>query len=723
MSTPITFNNVAYSVPAYNDTGYAQGAGNLSSYLIAIASGTFQQSGGTFSLTADANFGTNFGLVALYYKSVSANISTAGVLRLARTDSIGWRNVANNANLLLAVNGSNQLTFDGAVINTGTGFVSSITGTANQVIASSPTGAVTLSLPQSINPAATVTFDTVNATTLLSAGDIETVVGVHVGTPNASDGQLVFSNASTANTITINAVNLPVSSYTLSLPTAQGAANTFLKNNGSGTLSFAPASGNFVSSITGTANQIIASASTGAVTLSTPQDIATTSTPTFGGETISVTGTNSAKITESNGGGSASFGILRETGIDYFVIGSGTSLPATTSSWLTHAVSAASALTFRETSQGISLLGGANGISVNNSLLPGTPGTTNIGASLTPFGNIVTKVGLDFQQTGVGTTAISVVPPAAVTSHTLTLPGTQGAASTFLQNNGSGVLSWVAPTGSGTVNAGTSTHLAYYATSTNAVSDANGATISGTYTWSGGQTWSTSGLFQSTLQVNNALSLTQTTNQLIFGTTNTTTITSVAPAASRVYSIQDAGAAANFVLSEGAATINGVKTFGSSPIVPVATTATQAPQFSQIYYGFQAPIQATTTSATSTTNTAFQTTSLAATITPTSSSHRIKVTVTGVLTADSTSLSLQAYASIDRGGTNLGGTNGFASASALVTSAVVDNDWPCSISYIDSPATTSATTYTVTIRASTSSLTARWLRTTTTGVITLEEIV
>ena len=33
MSTPIVFNSVAYSVPAYNDTGYAQGAGNLSSYL------------------------------------------------------------------------------------------------------------------------------------------------------------------------------------------------------------------------------------------------------------------------------------------------------------------------------------------------------------------------------------------------------------------------------------------------------------------------------------------------------------------------------------------------------------------------------------------------------------------------------------------------------------------------------------------------------------------
>lgn len=41
-----------------------------------------------------------------------------------------------------------------------------------------------------------------------------------------------------------------------------------------------------VISITGTANQIIASSPTGAVTLSTPQDIATGSTPTFGGLTV-----------------------------------------------------------------------------------------------------------------------------------------------------------------------------------------------------------------------------------------------------------------------------------------------------------------------------------------------------------------------------------------------------------------------------------------------------
>lgn len=37
MSTPVTYSGTSYNVPAYQDTGYAQGSGNLSSYLIALA--------------------------------------------------------------------------------------------------------------------------------------------------------------------------------------------------------------------------------------------------------------------------------------------------------------------------------------------------------------------------------------------------------------------------------------------------------------------------------------------------------------------------------------------------------------------------------------------------------------------------------------------------------------------------------------------------------------
>lgn len=126
MSTPVTYVGNSYSIPAYGDTGYAQGTGNLSSYLIALATGSLSLSGGSFPLTADVNFGSNFGLVALYLKSATANLATAGFLRLANTDLIEWRNGANGGNDTLGANSTDQLVYTGGDIKTstaGSGFV------------------------------------------------------------------------------------------------------------------------------------------------------------------------------------------------------------------------------------------------------------------------------------------------------------------------------------------------------------------------------------------------------------------------------------------------------------------------------------------------------------------------------------------------------------------------------------------------------------------------
>lgn len=117
MATPVTYNGVSYSIPAFGDVGYAQGPGNLSSYLIALSSGP-QATGGLFSLTAPLNFGPNFGLIAVNYTTTTTNPATAGQIRLAKTDTIDWRNNANSANLPLGINVSDQLTFNGVVLST-----------------------------------------------------------------------------------------------------------------------------------------------------------------------------------------------------------------------------------------------------------------------------------------------------------------------------------------------------------------------------------------------------------------------------------------------------------------------------------------------------------------------------------------------------------------------------------------------------------------------------
>lgn len=72
--------------------------------------------------------------------------------------------------------------------------------------------------------------------------------------------------------------------------------------------------------------------------------------------------------------------------------------------------------------------------------------------------------------------------------------------------------------------------------------------------------------------LSSALTITPTTNQLVLGTTNTTTISATAPSASRVYTIPDAGGAANFLLSAGAQSISGALTL-TATITPLTLDA------------------------------------------------------------------------------------------------------------------------------------------------------
>lgn len=150
------------------------------------------------------------------------------------------------------------------------------------------------------------------------------------------------------------------------------------------------------------------------------------------------------------------------------------------------------------------------------------------------------------------------------------------------------------------------------------------------------------------------------------------------------------------------------------------TAAQDAVAFGQLFGPFQAAVQATTSTATSTTSSTFQNTALAGSITPTSSSHRVKITVTFSGSIDSASGN--AYFTIKQGSTNIGGTNGFVTIIGAGTSATTLAA-PISITYIDSPATTSSTTYTVAIASSNNTSTVEFLPAgNQKAVIILEEI-
>lgn len=104
MSQSITFNGVTYTVPDTGDDGWGD---NVTSYLVAIPLGALQKTGGTFTLTADVNFGATYGLKSKFFSSRDAATATDGLIRLANGDAIKWRNSGNSANITLGP-GSND---------------------------------------------------------------------------------------------------------------------------------------------------------------------------------------------------------------------------------------------------------------------------------------------------------------------------------------------------------------------------------------------------------------------------------------------------------------------------------------------------------------------------------------------------------------------------------------------------------------------------------------
>lgn len=115
MSVVLNVNGTDYFYPQTGDINWGPDA---TDWAVAVTQGMLQKAGGLFQLLGEVDFGPNYGLKSIYYKSRSSNISSTGTLRLARTDVIGWRNNANDNDLLLSVDSSDQLLYNGSPIGT-----------------------------------------------------------------------------------------------------------------------------------------------------------------------------------------------------------------------------------------------------------------------------------------------------------------------------------------------------------------------------------------------------------------------------------------------------------------------------------------------------------------------------------------------------------------------------------------------------------------------------
>lgn len=113
MSVSLTVNGVSFDYPQTGDENWGVQA---TGWATAVTSGMLQKAAGSFTLTAEVDFGATYGAKIAYLKSQTANVASAGWARVARADVISWRNQANSGNLDLGVNSSDVLTFNGEVV-------------------------------------------------------------------------------------------------------------------------------------------------------------------------------------------------------------------------------------------------------------------------------------------------------------------------------------------------------------------------------------------------------------------------------------------------------------------------------------------------------------------------------------------------------------------------------------------------------------------------------
>jgi cytoskeletal protein CcmA (bactofilin family) len=168
MGTTINFIGTNYTIPAVGEIGWGQ---DVTNYLLAISTGVLDRSGGSFILTSNVDFGPSFGLETAFIQSRQSNPATAGIARLANSDSIQWRNAANNANLVLDVNSSsNRLEFQGSAL---------VDVSTSQTLFNK-----TLSSANLLNP--TITGGTISGLTVSSLTGLDVDGNTHLG-DNSSD--------------------------------------------------------------------------------------------------------------------------------------------------------------------------------------------------------------------------------------------------------------------------------------------------------------------------------------------------------------------------------------------------------------------------------------------------------------------------------------------------------------------------------------------------------
>lgn len=198
----MTINGVVYDYPEPGDEDWGPEA---TDWAAAVSTGMLQKAGGLFQLLAEADFGTAFGVKSLYYKSRTANVASAGQIRLARADVIAFRDQANGADLNLGVSASDVLQFNGVDIQSAISV--SDTSTIDLTLAGTSLSAdiIALSITDSlISASAAIAFSKLaplaSGNLLVgSAGNVATSVAMSGDATIVASGALTIANNAVSN--------------------------------------------------------------------------------------------------------------------------------------------------------------------------------------------------------------------------------------------------------------------------------------------------------------------------------------------------------------------------------------------------------------------------------------------------------------------------------------------------------------------------------------------
>lgn len=239
MSIPLTINGVTYTYPETDDQRWGPDSTN---WAAAVTSGMLQKSGGLFQLLAEADFGATYGLKSVYYKSRTANVASAGQIRLANADTIKFRNSGNSADLAFQPGSADAIPQWNSIDLVNLSTAQTLTSkTLTAPVIATIVNSGTLTLPTSTDTlVGRATTDTLTNKTL-TAPVIATIVNSGTLTLPTSTDTLV--GRATTDTLTNKSMSGSANTFT-NIPTG-ALTDTFVKANGTIPLSANWAAGAF----------------------------------------------------------------------------------------------------------------------------------------------------------------------------------------------------------------------------------------------------------------------------------------------------------------------------------------------------------------------------------------------------------------------------------------------------------------------------------------------